>query len=633
MFSFHSTINNKPYFSIKDKDNKIFNDWPITHGQWLIGHNNIFFGDFDNNGQDEVYGLSISYDSIFLNGIEPLGSKEFVVKDKFITMSGRINNSADTYIMYGKLCDLNGDSIKEVIFSLNSGYSIQPRATYAYNFISDTIFRSPFSMTSLDYFYCEDIDGDDIDELFGITAPRGNTPLSSLYSDSLAWLMVLNNNLDFKFEPIPLNIYPSGITALSHLINNKKQLLVLSDYSGTEDITSKLYLFTPNGVKTDSLILPEGNYSLKLYKTNSYNKMFLIKWYQDKHTIYEIKDKFNLKEVFQSEEIKSLRKEIIDINNDGNPEYLFHKKSNPFTNYEELVITDYKFKNPVTLNLGTGKYSKTIITTAYKKEENLNYISIHQTDRWFKYEYFQNPMYYLKYPIYAGIYLILLLFFTLLFKFQRLLIEKKHTNERQLSSLQLKTLKNQLDPHFTLNTLNAIGSLINKNDTTLANQLFERYAKLTRETLIGANKISNTLKEELTFVRDYLELEKFRYDNKFEYSIIVDEIINPNNIEIPRMLIHTFVENSVKHGLRHIKNRQGQLNISVSKKSKQILISIKDNGVGRLESKKYNKYSTGKGMDIAHEMTKLYNKLNKTKISYQITDLKQGTMVNIIVPI
>lgn len=633
MFRFHSTINNKPYFSIKDKDNKIFNDWPISHGQWLIGHINVFFGDFDNNGQDEVYGLSISNDSIFLNGIEPLGSKEFVVREKFITMCGITNNSIDSQIMSGMLCDLNGDSYKEAIISITSGYSIQPRAIFAYDFVNDTIFRSPYSMTSLDYFYCEDLDGDHINELFGITTPRGNTSLSSPYSDSIAWLMVLDNNLDFKFEPIPLNIYPSGIEAISHKIDNKEQLLVLSDYSGTEDIATKLFLYTPKGIKIDSLILQEGRFSLHFYQTNSYNKKFLVKWHQDELIIYEIKDKFKLKNVFQSEDFKIFRREAIDINNDGNPEFIFYKKPNPFSNHEELVITDHNFKNPVTLKLGTGKYSKIIITTAHKKKINLNYISIQQTDRWYKYEYFKNPLYNIKYLIHGGIYLVLYLFFLLLFKLQKHLIEKRHKNEKYLSSLQLKTIKNQLDPHFALNTLNAIGSLISKNDTHLANQLFEKYSKLTRETLLGANKVSNTIKEELSFVRDFLELEKFRYNNKFEYSIIVDESIDPNIIKLPRMLVHTFIENAVKHGLKHIDNKEhGQLNINVSKKSKHIVISIKDNGIGRLESAKYNKFSTGKGIEIVSEMTNLYNKLNNTKITYQIIDLERGTEVIVILP-
>ena len=632
ILSFHAPTGKKPYFSIKDQNNLIYNDWPLSQGEWLPYHNNVFFGDFDNNGQDEVYGLTISNDSIFLNGIEPLGSKKFVVKNKFITMCGINNNSIDSHIKSGMLCDLNRDSFKEAIISISSGYSIQPRAIFSYDFINDTVYRSPYSMTILHSFYCEDLDEDGNKELFGICPTYGNTSLDTPYSDSVAWLMVLDNKLDFKFEPLLINQYPGGVITLSHIVDNQKQLLALSSYSGTQNIGSKLYLFTANGIKTDSLILQKGAYSLNLQKTKFSNKTFLRKWNQDKLTIFEINDNLNIKQVFHSENFKLFRTETIDINNDGYPEYMFHNKANPFTNQDELVITDHNFKNPVTLNLGTGSGVKTIITTVHNKEKHQNYLSIQLNDRWFKYEYSKNPFYDLKYIIYLGIYLLLYFFFMVLLRLQKQLIEKKHKNEKQLTSLQLKTIKNQLDPHFALNTLNAIGSLINKNDTQHANQLFERYAKLTRETLIGANKISNTIKEELSFIRDYLELEKFRYDNKFDYSILVDESINQSNIDLPRMLIHTFVENAVKHGIRHLENRQGILKIDVSKKPKQIMLSIKDNGIGRLESKKYNKFSTGKGIEIANEMINLYNKLNNTKVTYQVIDLDQGIEVVVILP-
>lgn len=632
ILSFHSEIGNKPYFSIKDQNNSIYNDWPISHGKWLDYRNNVFFGDFNNNNQEEVYSLTISNDSIFLNGIEPLGSKQFVVKDKFLTMCGINNNSVDTHIKSAMLCDLNGDSQKEAIIALTSGYSIQPRAIFSYDFINDTVMRSPYSMTSFNSFYCEDLDGNGNNELFGICPTHGNTPMASPYSDSAAWLMVLNNDLDYKFEPIPINQYPGGVICLSHSIDDQNLLLVLSSYSGIQNQGSKLYLFTPKGEKVDSLKLQDGAYSIYSYKTKYFSKKFLRRWYQDELTLFEIMDKLTLKEVFKTEDLKILRPETIDINTDGYPEYLFHKKADPFSNLDELIITDHKFENPVTLNLGQAKWSKTIITTGHNILKKQNFISIQLEDRWYKYEYLQNPLYELKYLIYLGIYIILFAFFTLLFKLQKQIIEKKHKNERQLSSLQLKTIKNQLDPHFALNTLNAIGSLINKNDTKLANQLFEKYAKLTRETLIGANKISNTIKEELSFVRDYLELEKFRFNNKFEYSIIVDESIDPETFNLPRMLVHTFVENAVKHGLRHLDNNNGQLCIEVFKKNKQIVISIKDNGIGRLESAKYKKLSTGKGIEIAGEMTNLYNKLNKTKIVYQIIDLEQGMEVEIILP-
>ena len=131
--------------------------------------------------------------------------------------------------------------------------------------------------------------------------------------------------------------------------------------------------------------------------------------------------------------------------------------------------------------------------------------------------------------------------------------------------MQLKTIKNQLDPHFTLNTLNTIGILIKKDETEKAALLFDRFSKMTRQILMSGNKIKVSLKEELAFIENYLEIQKFRFDN----------------------------------------------------------------GIGREESAKYKKYSTGKGLVIAREMVDLYNRLNNTHITFIFVDLDEGVEVRV----
>jgi len=104
------------------------------------------------------------------------------------------------------------------------------------------------------------------------------------------------------------------------------------------------------------------------------------------------------------------------------------------------------------------------------------------------------------------------------------------------------------------------------------------------------------------------------------------------------MLIHTFVENAIKHGLKH-RNGGGKLDISVEKQNRTIEVRIRDNGVGRQKAKEYSKLSTGKGLQILDNMLDLYSELRKTRISYQITDLQtdtgkaDGTLVTITIPL
>jgi len=116
-------------------------------------------------------------------------------------------------------------------------------------------------------------------------------------------------------------------------------------------------------------------------------------------------------------------------------------------------------------------------------------------------------------------------------------------------------------------------------------------------------------------------------------AIIVDENIDPGKVFLPRMLVHTFAENAVKHGLRHLDDRKGNLEIMVTQAGNEIRITITDNGIGRNQSKAYNKISTGKGLHIAADMLALYNKLQQTKLSFQLFDIGQGVKVIINIPV
>ena len=197
-------------------------------------------------------------------------------------------------------------------------------------------------------------------------------------------------------------------------------------------------------------------------------------------------------------------------------------------------------------------------------------------------------------------------------------------------------MRNQLDPHFALNILNAIQSLFYQKDFDKAKLLLSRYGKLNRAALQNAEKIAINLEDELDFVENFLALEKFRFEERFDYFIKVDKSLEVEEIQIPRMLIHTFAENAIKHGL-FPKGEGGVLKINIHKKENRLLISIEDNGIGRAKSQELKTTNNGKGLNIIQEIVKLYNKLQKTEISVQTIDLFEenkalGTRVEISIP-
>jgi LytS/YehU family sensor histidine kinase len=120
-------------------------------------------------------------------------------------------------------------------------------------------------------------------------------------------------------------------------------------------------------------------------------------------------------------------------------------------------------------------------------------------------------------------------------------------------------------------------------------------------------------------VKNYLELQKIRFKDKFDYSVSVGTNIAPDT-QVPKMIIQTFAENAVKHGLMH-RMKDGRLDIIVENADTCLQIVIEDNGVGRERAVELNTGSTGKGLKIINQIVALYKKLYNTEITQEIIDL------------
>jgi len=208
--------------------------------------------------------------------------------------------------------------------------------------------------------------------------------------------------------------------------------------------------------------------------------------------------------------------------------------------------------------------------------------------------------------------------------------------EEEINRLQLLSSLNQLNPHFIFNAMNTISSLIMQEDRQVAYRCMVMVTKLMRYLLENSDKISCTLKDEIDFVKNYLEIERIRYNGSFTYNIKINSKIN-QNLLLPKLLLQLHVENAVKHGLVP-KNGPKNLNIFINQIGKSVCFKIEDNGIGRLASKQLNHdyNSTGKGNKISNKLIELYNEIHKENVTLAIKDLFDnktpcGTEVNIIV--
>ncbi len=222
------------------------------------------------------------------------------------------------------------------------------------------------------------------------------------------------------------------------------------------------------------------------------------------------------------------------------------------------------------------------------------------------------------------------------------LLEDKIQLERNLKKSILTTVKSQMNPHFFYNALNTIQAYIFNNDRTKASNYLSKFSKLTRLILEMSEQETVLLKDEIQALKLYLDLEKMRFQEEFEFELLYDEELL-NTIEIPSMIIQPYVENAVKHGLLHKINGVGKIEIRFKSCEKELLITIKDNGIGRKRSEELNKIRQDKSKSFATNANKkrldILNEGKTDKIVVQFIDnydqnnQSTGTIVELIIPL
>jgi tetratricopeptide (TPR) repeat protein len=178
----------------------------------------------------------------------------------------------------------------------------------------------------------------------------------------------------------------------------------------------------------------------------------------------------------------------------------------------------------------------------------------------------------------AGIILLAVLIAVIILILYILQIRKKQAILKQ-NDLQQQVLRAQMNPHFIFNVLGSIQNFMLNNDTKKAAGYLANFASLTRSTLEYSASDTISLYEEVTMLRNYMELEKMRVPNKFNFEIEMDEAIESEFIRIPPMLIQPFIENAIKHGFRKL-DKPGKLNLTISDKGDAVEFIIEDNGIG-----------------------------------------------------
>lgn len=207
----------------------------------------------------------------------------------------------------------------------------------------------------------------------------------------------------------------------------------------------------------------------------------------------------------------------------------------------------------------------------------------------------------------AFVFVITVVFLLLFFR-QRNLMRKN-----ELLILQQKFFRAQLNPHFIFNALTGIQKFVMKNDPMKGGSYIAKFSQLMRQVLEHSRDEFISFEEELKSLTNYLDLQQLRFENKFEYSIIVDESIDKEKLKIPPMFAQPFIENAIEHGIAT--KSDGRIDIHFTFEDEYLKLEIRDNGVGLNEKNNSNHMS--RATSITNERLQLLS--GKRKKSYNVT--------------
>jgi two-component system, LytTR family, sensor kinase len=148
--------------------------------------------------------------------------------------------------------------------------------------------------------------------------------------------------------------------------------------------------------------------------------------------------------------------------------------------------------------------------------------------------------------------------------------------EKNLTQAKLQTLQMQLNPHFLFNTLHAISALMHK-DVDAADRMMTRLSELLRTTLESNQAHEIPLRQELSFLERYLEIEQTRFGSRLKVKMD----IAPETFEalVPNLLLQPIVENAIQHGIEP-RAKGGEVGISAKRVNDDLILQVRDNGAG-----------------------------------------------------
>lgn len=241
----------------------------------------------------------------------------------------------------------------------------------------------------------------------------------------------------------------------------------------------------------------------------------------------------------------------------------------------------------------------------------------------------------------ATVFGITYLFFTDRIRRVKKTAAEKTTLNKKIAEVELKAIRAQMNPHFIFNSINSIQHYILSNDSDTAYRYLSKFSKLIRNVLENSRHEFISIQREIDTIELYIELEKLRFETRFEHELQVERSIDTLTLAISPLLIQPYVENAIWHGLMPGR-RPGLLSIRFTDEQTLIKCVIEDNGVGRERSREIRENNArnhrSMALSLNEERLEIIGHLYKNKLQIRITDLEDeggnpsGTRVEVYIP-
>ncbi|MFT6486021.1 MAG: hypothetical protein ACJAWN_002753 [Neolewinella sp.] len=247
------------------------------------------------------------------------------------------------------------------------------------------------------------------------------------------------------------------------------------------------------------------------------------------------------------------------------------------------------------------------------------------------------PFYQRWWFILLGVLLVLAILYGM-HRFRMTHLREKMERERKVLSLELRSLRQQLNPHFISNAMNAIKEYIQRPNTEDSARYLTDFSLMMRSFLESSRRRFTPIADEVDMMKRYVSLEQLRYPGKFDVVFTIDPDLDPAMDEVPSLLLQPIIENAIEHGLRPL-NSGGYLRICFELDPDDddvIICTVSDNGVGRkiaaMRSKSPGHIS--RATAILEERQALLASDDEIKLSVLVTDLypereHTGTVVTV----